>query len=154
MNPYGIQLRQPLAGDLVGARLTIAAIGTAFEASYGWRLVAGGNRVAEGFFTAGSTGTLEAFVHDTAVETTHTGRATLEVFGDDPSGHSDGADLVEVAVIVLPGRRGYVPHQVVGGDTLSKLARRYDSSVEHIALANGLADPNRIRIGQLLRVPV
>ena len=36
MDVYGIQLRQPLAWDLIGRKVAIAALGTAFEASYGW----------------------------------------------------------------------------------------------------------------------
>ena len=154
MNPYGIQLRQPLPGDIIGRKITIAAIGTAFEASYGWRLVAGGATVAEGFFTAGSMGVLESFVHEADVTGNYSGPAALRVFGDDPSGNSEGTDLVEIPVVVLAGVTGYVPHQVVVGDTLTKLAGQYNSTVEHIALANGLPDPNKIRTGQLLRVPV
>lgn len=154
MNPFGIQLRQPLPGDLIGGKLAIAAIGTAFEASYGWRLAKSGNTLAEGYFTAGSMGTLEPFVHEAEVTTDYSGPATLHVFGDDPSGSSEGADLVEVAVVVLPGTTGYVPHQVVAGETLTGIARQYDSTVERITLANSLTDPNKIRAGQLLRVPV
>ena len=36
MDVYGIQLRQPLAWDLIGRTVAMAALGTAFEATYGW----------------------------------------------------------------------------------------------------------------------
>lgn len=39
------------------------------------------------------------------------------------------------------------------GDTLSAIAQRYQISVRSIAQANGLADPNRIRVGQKLVIP-
>ena len=122
MNPYGIQLRQPLAGDIIGNKINIAAIGTAFEASYGWRLVDGGTTVAEGYFQAGSMGMLESFVYQDDVSTDYSGPASLRVFGDDPSGESEGTDLVEIPVVVLAGITGYQPHQVAAGDTLTKLA--------------------------------
>lgn len=154
MNPYGIQLRQPLAGDIIGTKIAIAAIGTAFEASYGWRLLNGGTTVAEGFFQAGSMGLLESFVHHADVSTDYSGPAVLRVFGDDPSGESEGTDLVETPVVVLAGVTGYQPHQVVAGDTLTKLAKEYNATVNNIVLANGLTNPDRIRVGQLLRVPV
>jgi LysM repeat protein len=44
-------------------------------------------------------------------------------------------------------------HTVEPGDSLLAIAYRYDSSVEAIASANGLAPPYLIRIGQALRIP-
>ncbi|NEK85114.1 LysM peptidoglycan-binding domain-containing protein [Blastococcus saxobsidens] len=154
MNPYGISVRQPVVGDLVGQRLAIAATGTAFEASYGWRLVADGSVVASDWFQAGSMGTVEAFVHEATVGTDYLGPATFELFGDDPSGQSDGLDTVSVPVISIPGATGYIPHQVAAGDTLTSIADRLGSAVERIVAANSLANPDVIQVGQLLRVPV
>jgi LysM repeat protein len=39
------------------------------------------------------------------------------------------------------------------GDTLYKLARRYGTTVEAIASANNIADPNVLRVGQRLVIP-
>ncbi|MEW5728188.1 MAG: LysM domain-containing protein [Pseudomonadota bacterium] len=39
------------------------------------------------------------------------------------------------------------------GDTLSKIAARHGVSVEDLAKANGITDPNRIRAGQSLTIP-
>jgi N-acetylmuramoyl-L-alanine amidase len=50
--------------------------------------------------------------------------------------------------------QGYSLHQVVRGDTLSAIARGTGSSVQKIAVANRLQDPNRILAGQLLRIPL
>ncbi len=83
-------------------------------------------------------GTLEAFVHEEPIDVSQSGPATLQVLGDDPLGASVGTDLVEVPVIPLQGVAGYVPHQVVDGDSLTRLAAQYGSKVDHIALANGL----------------
>ena len=44
-------------------------------------------------------------------------------------------------------------HTIRPGDTLSALARKYNTSVDALAKANNLRDPNRIFAGQTLVVP-
>ncbi|MEZ4241496.1 MAG: LysM peptidoglycan-binding domain-containing protein [Myxococcota bacterium] len=44
-------------------------------------------------------------------------------------------------------------YTVRSGDTLSKIARRNGTTVAALASANGIADPNRIQVGQVLRLP-
>ena len=44
-------------------------------------------------------------------------------------------------------------HTVQPGDTLASIADFYDSSVEAIAAANGIINPNRITLGQNLVIP-
>lgn len=155
MDVYGIQLRQPLTWDLVGRTVAIAALGTAFEATYGWRIRAGDGVLAEGFFTAGSMGLLESFVREAPVGTDYVGEATFELFGDDPSGTRDaGLDTQAVPVIVIGGMQGYLLHQVVKGDTVSAIAGTYGSTVRKIAVASRLKDANKIQVGQVLRVPL
>ena len=155
MDLYGIALRQPQAWDLVGRTVAIAALGTAFEASYGWVIRTRDGVLAEGFFTAGSMGLLESFVHEAPVGTDYIGEATFELFGDDPSGQRDaGLDTQSVPVIVIGGMQGYQLHQVVKGDTVSAIARTYGSTVQKIAVASRLKDANKIQVGQVLRVPV
>ncbi len=39
------------------------------------------------------------------------------------------------------------------GDTLALLARRYQVSLQALMAANNLSDPNRIQVGQVLRIP-
>jgi nucleoid-associated protein YgaU len=160
MNPYGLSLRQPQPNDLVGSTLAIAALGTAFEASYSWRLMHDDNVLTEGFFTAGSMGVLTPFVHETAVEgVSHRGPATFELAGDDPSEGEGVPDLVRVPLVIVPGAQGHVPYQVVKGDTLSKIVQEHKDwgglvTVDNIAAASGLSDPNKIHPGQILRIPV
>ncbi len=162
MNPFGVSLRQPQPNDLIGSTLAIAAVGTAFEASYGWKLLDGSTVLAEGFLQAGSMGAMSAFVHEAAVEgITHSGPATFEFAGDDPSAGEEGGgtvDVVRVPVVVIPGAQGYVPHQVVNGDTLSAIVRDNEwsdiATVGNIVALNGLASADKIRVGQVLRIPV
>jgi LysM repeat protein len=155
MDVYGIQLRQPQPWDLVGRNLALAALGTAFEATYGWVIRAPDGVLAEGTFTAGAMGLLESFVHEAPVVTDYVGQATFELFGDDPRGVRDtGLDTQSVPIIVIGGMEGYQLHQVVRGDTVSAIARATGSTVAKIAAASRLADPNKIQVGQVLRVPL
>ena len=44
-------------------------------------------------------------------------------------------------------------YRVRAGDTLSEIARRYRVTVDELAEANGISDPNRIGIGLVLKIP-
>ena len=50
------------------------------------------------------------------------------------------------------GRRGITSHVVEPGQTLGEGADRYGISVESILWANGLSDPDRLSVGQRLRI--
>ncbi len=60
---------------------------------------------------------------------------------------------------IAPGDQVVIPHAgtrtytVQPGDTLSEIAQRFDTSVSALAAANGIADPDLIRAGAVLRVP-
>ncbi len=62
------------------------------------------------------------------------------------------AGICLVALAPPRGRCGDT-YVVVRGDTLSHIARRCRSSVTAIARASGVANPNRIEIGQSLVIP-
>ena len=44
------------------------------------------------------------------------------------------------------------PYVVVKGDTLSSIARRYNTTVKALAEANKIENPNKIEIGQVLTI--
>src|SRR5690625_6135345 len=48
---------------------------------------------------------------------------------------------------------GEVTHTVVSGDTVGKLAQRYDSTISAIVAANGLNAQALIRVGEVLTIP-
>ena len=161
MDIYGISVRSPATGDIVGDTVPVAALGTAFEATYVWRLVRGGQVLASGHFTAGSMGTMQAFVTEVAVPAgAQAGPAVFELAGDSGAGEDEAPapEPVRVGVVLIPGAVGYVPYQVKRGDTLSAIVREVGSgpvsTVQNAALASGLRDPDRIRPGQILRIPV
>jgi LysM repeat protein len=47
-----------------------------------------------------------------------------------------------------------VTHRVLAGETLSKIAQRHHVTVESLTHANGIGDPDHIRIGQVLKIPL
>src|SRR5664280_1609760 len=50
--------------------------------------------------------------------------------------------------------RGEQSYVVQSGDTLGEIAQRYSISVNQLAEANKLSDPNSLEVGQLLSIPV
>ena len=52
-----------------------------------------------------------------------------------------------------PTPGGWVDYQVRAGDTLSGIASARSTTVAELARVNGIADPNRIYAGQVIRVP-
>ena len=69
-------------------------------------------------------------------------------YGNDRSGYSggEGYSMVTRTETSVGGRA----HVVQRGDTLSELALRWGTTVEDLAAANGIADPDLIYIGQTL----
>ena len=61
-------------------------------------------------------------------------------------------ELTEVGAEPLPteGPRTVI---VESGDSLGKIAKRFDRTVDQFMRANGISDPNLLRIGQVLVVP-
>lgn len=56
----------------------------------------------------------------------------------------------------MPARRldTYESYTVQKGDTVSAIAKRFGTTVAAIAVTSGLADPNKIKVGQVLSIPV
>lgn len=61
--------------------------------------------------------------------------------------------LTWAALDKAPGA-DYTTYTVVRGDTLSAIAKRYGTTVQAIAEANGIDKPNLIRVGQKLKIPI
>lgn len=56
-------------------------------------------------------------------------------------------------IAFAPEPAGSATYTVQAGDTLSRIAARFDSTIAGLVAANGIANPNLIRIGQILVVP-
>ena len=71
-----------------------------------------------------------------------------------PAGR-EGALLAQLGSVPVwtPPQPKYATHRVRPGDTLSRIADKYGTSVSAIMRANGLKSANRLRVGQRLRIP-
>lgn len=59
-------------------------------------------------------------------------------------------------VLLIPGVDDIEPdiiHTVVRGDTLSRIAARYDTTLSALVEANSISNPNLIRVGQHITIP-
>jgi LysM repeat protein len=63
--------------------------------------------------------------------------------------------LMTIVMVIFSGGAGadQATYVVRGGDTLFRIAQQYGSTVQSIAAANGIANPNRIYVGQTLIIP-
>jgi LysM repeat protein len=56
-------------------------------------------------------------------------------------------------VLKLPGAAPARTHTVKRGETLSGIAAKYKTTVARLAALNGISNPNRIRPGQIIKLP-
>ena len=54
--------------------------------------------------------------------------------------------------LTIPGTPNETMHTVAPGETLAKIASSYGTTVSALASANGLSNPNLLRIGQLIQI--
>ncbi len=158
-----IEVRQPRDHDLIGGTFTIAGFGSGFEATVLWRVLDESGAVlgAGSLQGVGSMGVIDDFGHDVSLghDSVRGEHGMLQVFGDDPSGERPpGPDLNEVRVTVFSGLAGWRLYEVRQGDTLTRIARDegQDTRAQDVFEANRdqLTDPDLIRPGQVLRVPL
>ena len=82
------------------------------------------------------------------------GAASLEQF---QAGHSlvpTGELEPETMEALLPYLYGYLVWTIEKGDTFFKLAQRFGTTVKQILAANPQMEPNRLPVGELVRIPL
>ena len=72
---------------------------------------------------------------------------------DEPAAEADSTPDEYLVVPLYGGARDSHQINVVAGDTLYTIARRYGATVEEIAKMNNMSAPYSLRVGQTLRVP-
>jgi len=158
------EIQQPKPFDLVGNPLRVGGIGTGFEAVLQYRIHDGHDERTGHFNVGGGTGEHGQF--QLSVDLTGAAfqldRLFVEIYEESAK---DGSEINKVIVPVIygprivPGFIGYRLHVVNPGDTLSAIARdNYGdaSRFNDIVRANPtiIGDPNRIFVGQVLKIPV
>lgn len=126
-------------------------------------------------YTPGEDGVTAGFVLDTALDRLRPFGLPLHPIGDGQSGADEGwgefidgafaSDAEAVSVwrvgvtepsvwrLLADNPARPLSYVIQSGDSLSALAARWNTSVQALAEANGIANPNLIRIGMELRVP-
>ena len=84
--------------------------------------------------------------------------ASLRHSAQKPRKIMPGVSLVQANKAALEGRTAWqvgewVEYTVKKGDSLSKIAKEFKTSVDELAKHNNIADPNKIRAGQKIEVP-
>lgn len=73
--------------------------------------------------------------------------------GDEPPATTTTAPVTTATPETTPTTAALPTHTVQPGDTLFLIAQRFGTSVDAIAKANGISDPNVIEVGQVLQIP-
>lgn len=68
--------------------------------------------------------------------------------------NTDGVVGVRTWNALLPYLKGYVTHKIMRGDTLWNLSQQYNTSVGAIIRANAGINPNNLRIGSVIIIPL
>ena len=64
-----------------------------------------------------------------------------------------GCIIICLSLLMVSGSFADTTYVVKTGDTLSQIARSFNTSVTAIAVANGISNPNLIYAGQVLVIP-
>ncbi|HEX4865082.1 MAG TPA: LysM peptidoglycan-binding domain-containing protein [Acidimicrobiales bacterium] len=79
--------------------------------------------------------------------------ATITASASMPAGSTVAASVGSATSIGAPASAGPVGYRVLSGDTLSRIAARFGTTVGALASANHITNPNLIFAGQVLSVP-
>jgi uncharacterized protein YkwD/LysM repeat protein len=89
-----------------------------------------------------------------AIATDGTRTGFVMVFGVGPAVPTESAPLVRFDATIQTGvETGTVTYVVLRGDTMQAIARNHGVSIESIARANNIANPDRLMPGDILTIP-
>ena len=163
-----IRIDQPQPNDIVGNPVLISGLGTGFEGDVRARVIdKNGTVLGAGPVQAGSMGVVAAFQIQLSLDQMPTTvEDKVQVFSPSPRGEpgDELAGMVEVPVLFGPAvgseSGNFFIYQVQQGNTLTKIAQELLSDGQrwkHIYAVNRDqigSDPNLIRPGQQLRIPM
>lgn len=62
--------------------------------------------------------------------------------------------VLRIPVSTIPNKNMYQEYTIQSGDTLSKIAERFHTTVEALSKLNGITDPDTIWAGNVIKVPL
>ena len=62
--------------------------------------------------------------------------------------------IIRIPVSTIPYMGTSMEYTIQSGDTLAKIAEQYGTTVEALAKLNGIADPDKIWAGDVIKIPV
>ena len=62
--------------------------------------------------------------------------------------------VLRIPVTVVPDIKPYHEYTIQDGDTLFKLAEKFNTTVDDLVKLNGIQDPDKIWAGNILKIPV
>ena len=153
-----IQVSVPAWGADAPSPLTVSGESTTFEGNVQIRVYDSAYRVVgSGFATGGSMGVYANFTATITYTVPFTQPGIVEAYEISPKDGSATrqADVRVRLTSVKPGTQPPPPriHIVQPGDTLYRLALRYNTTVWAIAQANHIVNVNLIYVGQKLVIP-
>jgi LysM repeat protein len=86
-------------------------------------------------------------------ERIHNSASPTPVSTSAPPTAGDAQGLSATIPVSSPNQAEPIQHTVQAGDTLGGIAQTYDVSIEDLMAVNGIADPNLLRVGQVLIIP-
>ena len=148
-----IRITSPQAGSYITSPVTVSGENDTFEGQVAVRVLDAKWRViGQGVGTGGGWGTYAPFAVSVPFDLTVEQWGLVEAWWNRPQ---DGSEVNTVSVpvylsLVPPAQRTYT---VCRGDNLFRLSLRFGTTVQAIAEANGILNPNLIYVGQVLLIP-
>lgn len=164
-----IAIRSPQPFDIVGDTFSLCGLGGANEGVVGSATLKDKNgtvlATVSPMFVPNSGFNFTLFDFPVAVGMPVTPEGVLVVHADNPSGLPENDFVVTVPLTfgrtLLGGASygGFITHKVVAGDTLSRIAHTFYNDANawprlFTANRDRISNPNLIRIGQVLRIPL
>jgi len=148
-----IRITSPQAGSYITSPVTVSGENDTFEGQVAVRVLDANWRViGQGVGTGGGWGTYAPFAVTVPFNVSVEQWGLVEAWWNRPQ---DGSEVDTVSVPVYlslepPAQRTYTVRR---GDNLFRLSLRFGTTVQAIAEANGILNPNLIYVGQVLVIP-